>query len=207
MDKLWLPEGSHYSLNISHHRGESSGSIGSGGRKLGLHTVESPRRFVSQAVSILNAKRAAPHFVYGYDPGLRFPSVVQMLALNEGGRALEHVFPQETNRANVVQIEICGYAGHAYRWSDNYLKGLANLAAMIHHRHKFAVRVPVPFKLNATRMSPQGWVDATGIVGHEHCPGNIHWDPGAFDARKFVRFLEEALRHPHGGLKLKPTTK
>ncbi len=208
MDKLWLPTGSHYSLNISHHPGSGSGSIGTGGRKLVLHTTESPRRSASSIASYLVSKGYEPHFVFGYDPGKKYPSVIQLLPLNQGGKALEHTLPQETNRANCVQIEICGYAGHSYRWSDNYLKGLANLAALIHHRFKFPVHAykfgnPPP----GGRLSGPEWVRASGIIGHEHCPGNSHWDPGAFKGRRFVELLDRALHHPDGGLKLKPSSR
>lgn len=206
MNRLWLPEGAHYDLNIYHHRGRDSGTIGSGGRKVVIHSTETPRRSCSSVAGGL-INRAEPHLVYGYDPGKRFPTVVQLLPFDRGGRALEHNFAPETNRANAVQIEVCGYAGHAYRWSDNYLKGLANLLALIHHRFDFPVVVPKPFRVPSTRFSPNAWVSAAGIVGHEHCPGNSHWDPGALDAAKLRRFVLEALRHPHGGLKLKPSTR
>lgn len=203
MDKLFLPEGAHYDLNIRHHRSESAGARGHGGPKLLLHTVESPRRFVDQAVGILDAKRAAPQFVYGYSTTSRFPVVVQTMPINEAGRALEHNFPQETNRANVVQIEICGFAAHSSRWSENYLAGLANLCALIHHRFDFPVTTPLPFGTGA-KFSPQGFVNAMGIVGHQHVPGNNHTDPGRFQPQRFVALLKEAL-HTKGGLPLKPS--
>lgn len=202
MDKLWLPEGAHYGINIRHHRSVSAGSRGNGGAKLGLHTVESPRRFVDQAVGILDAKRAAPQLIYGYTATSRFPTAVQTMPLNQAGRAFEHIFTPETNRANVVQIEICGFAAHAHRWSENYLAGLANLCAMVHHRFPFELTAPLPFG-KGLKFTPDGFVSAKGIVGHQHVPGNNHTDPGAFQIKVFIPLLFKAL-HTKGGLVLKP---
>jgi hypothetical protein len=112
MDKLWLPEGAHSDLNIEHSRGQGSGSFTGGGWKLCWHITVSPWASVDAMVSVLKSKNAAPHLVIGGRPGWQYPVVVQMLPFNEAGRALEHVLPQETNRANTIQVEICARPGN-----------------------------------------------------------------------------------------------
>lgn len=203
MNDLWLPEGAHWDLNIKHHRLEDSGPFTGGGWKLCHHTVEAPRDSIQSMIEVLAGKRAAPHLLYGYTRTSRFPFVYQMIPFNLAGRALQHTFGPETNRANCIQIEICGRAADSHRWSDNYYKGLANLCRMVERRVNIPRRAPKKFP--DTRFSPQGWVNAKGHVGHIHCPGNDHTDPGpGFRIHDLFRFMEQAGNH---GVNLKPVTR
>lgn len=201
MNELWLPEGAHWDLNIEHHRLEDSGEFTGGGWKMVPHTVEAPRDSIVAMLGVLAGKRAAPHFLYGYTGTSRFPFVYQMIPLNRAGRALQHTFGPETNRANCIQIEICGRAADSGRWSANYYKGLANLCRMIERRVKIPHRVPISFK-TPHRATPNGWVKASGYLGHCHCPGNTHTDPGTgFRVHDLFRYIDRAGNH---GLELKP---
>lgn len=201
MDRLWLPEGAHWDLNIEHKRLEDSGEFTGGGWKLVPHTVEAPRDTVDTMFNVLRDKRAAPHFLYGYRPTSRFPVVIQMIPLDRAGRALAHTLGPETNRANAIQIEICGRAADSGRWSANYYKGLANLCRMIERRVNIPHRVPISFA-KPHRASPQGWVNAKGYLGHCHCPGNDHTDPGTgFRVHDLLKYIDRAGNH---GLDLKP---
>lgn len=112
MNKLWLPEGAHHDLNIEHDRGQDAGRFTGGGWKLCWHITVSPWMSVDSMVRVLKDKNAAPHLVIGGRPGFRFPVVVQMLPFNRAGRALANTgAPGETNRANVIQVEICARPG------------------------------------------------------------------------------------------------
>lgn len=112
MNKLWLPTGAHDDLNIEHSAGSGAGAFTGGGWKLCWHITVSPWVAVDSMVSVLRAKNAAPHLVIGGRPGYKFPVVVQMLPFNQAGRALQHTLPQETNRANTIQVEICARPGN-----------------------------------------------------------------------------------------------
>jgi hypothetical protein len=186
---LWLPEGAHYDLNIEHGPLPDAGPFTGGGWKLCWHTTESERESVDAMWSVLRNKDAAPHFVIGYRKGFRFPVVIQMIPLHRAGRSLAHPSGPETNRANVIQVEICGRAAESNSWDDNWYRALANLGLLIEHR------VPIerkrPRRFPGERYTGSGFVRATGHVGHCHVPGNDHGDPGRFQGRKLLRFMEQ----------------
>jgi N-acetylmuramoyl-L-alanine amidase len=189
----WLPTGAHWSLNIEHSpAAEDAGPFTVGRRKLVWHTTESGQESVDAMVRVLHQKRAAPHFVYGYRQGYKFPVVVQMVPLNRAARALMHPSGPPTNAARASQVEICGRAAESDDWDDDYYKGLANLAGLIRQRTHFRNVVPRDFTVPASRYTGLGFVLARGHVGHCHVPGNDHWDPGRFRAH-YVRRLMEHL--------------
>jgi hypothetical protein len=131
MDKLWLPKGPHDDLNIEHAPGRSAGAFTGGGWKLCWHITVSPWVAVDSMVSVLKAKGAEPHLVIGGRPGFKFPVVVQLLPFNQAGRALQHTLPQETNRANTIQVEICARPGNLReRASGDTGSSLFDLAGM-----------------------------------------------------------------------------
>jgi hypothetical protein len=178
MNQLWLPEGHHYDLHIvKGPRGTGAGAFTGGGWKLLWHTTESDWYWADAGATYLVRAKKEPHFIIGGRRGLDHPVVVQMLPLNEAGRALgnDNGDHYETNRANVIQVEIAAKAENMGDF-DHY-RALANLAALIMHRvpiknvanHSF--RTPV-------RMSDAGFVRARGHVGHVHAPDNDHGDPG-----------------------------
>lgn len=49
------------------------------------------------------------------------------------------------------------------------------------------------------RFSPVAFFDFPGILGHQHLPANVHWDPGAFDWDRFMQFVgkDNAMGHPY----------
>lgn len=190
MSKYWIPDGVHSDINVEHHALNDAGPLTGGGWKLGWHTTESPREWVDEGVRVLDAKNAAPHFIYGWRHGYQFPVVIQCIALNRSARALEHNGGPETNRANVIQVEICEFTHNAPNWEDNWLKGLANLTCWI------ANRVPIPMNnprsfVHPDKYSGQGWVNAKGHVGHCHCPGNTHTDPTGMRCSRMLSFARK----------------
>lgn len=196
MSKYWLPEGPHWDLNIEHHALNDAGTFTGGGWKLVWHTTESPWEAVDSMVRVLDAKNAAPHFVIGGRKGYKFPIVVQCIPLNRAARALEHNGGPETNRANAIQVEICEYTHNAPHWDDNMLKALANLTNWIQNRVSIPFRNPRSFQ-NPVKYTGAGWVNATGHVGHVHCPGNTHTDPTGFRCSRMLTFARQGEQELH----------
>lgn len=187
MEKSWLPLGPHWDLNIEHGQLPDAGAFTGGGWKLVWHTTESQRESVDSMWSVLREKRAAPHVVIGWREGLRFPVAIQCIPFHRSARALEHSSGPETNRANCIQVEICGRAAESGGWDENWYKALANLALLIEHRVEIPRKRPRHFP--GQRYTGAGFVRAAGHVGHCHVPGNTHWDPGRFDGRKLIRLM------------------
>lgn len=199
MDKLWLPEGHHWDLHIEHDQLEDAGAFTGGGRKILLHTTESTWESVDAMRDVLRDKRAAPHVVIGGRKGRKHPTVIQMVPFNRAGRALANDPSDgyQTNRANVIQIEMCGYAAETHLWSINRYEAIANLVELI--RHRWQVPLQVPDFSKAARMGDEAFVDYEGIVGHSMAPDNDHTDPGRFREGRLLNMLRDM---PPGGYEL-----
>jgi hypothetical protein len=182
MSDLWLPEGVHYDLHIEHRQLASAGAFTGGGNKWVWHTTESPWESVDSMFNVLRDKSAAPHFVIGGRKGIERPVVIQMLPLNEAGRALAHPFGPETNRADCIQTEICWRAGVSDQLELWHYKAFANLVRLANITAADSREVqPVLARRfnNPKRFGGQEFVDAKGHCGHMHVPGNDHTDPGS----------------------------
>jgi hypothetical protein len=200
MDKLWLPTGHHWDLHIEREQLEDAGSFTGGGWKLCFHTTESSWNSVDAMVDVLRDKRAAPHFCIGGRPGRSHPTVVQLIPLNQAGRALGNDSSDgyQTNRANCIQIEICGRTSEIPQWSDVMYKRLANLTELIRHRVDVPNKAPWDFS-NPKRASDSAWVKASGYVGHVHAPDNDHVDPSRFREGYLIDLVRKI---PNGGYDL-----
>lgn len=125
-----------------------------------------------------------------------------------------------TNTLNTVQIELIGtcdprnekrwggtsrtrLAGRDYVfWPDateKQLRFVARILADFHIRHGFRLRTGVQFLpypksygQSPVRLTPNGWANYTGVLGHQHVPENVHGDPGDIDIRYI---LAEARKH------------
>jgi N-acetylmuramoyl-L-alanine amidase len=187
--------GEQNDLKVEHDfRGGDAGPMVGGGKKLVWHTTESSLGSVDAMVDVLVAKGAEPHFVIG-KRGDRWVAV-QMVPLDRAGRALQHVFGPETNRANAIQVEICGRAAESQDWPRVQYKALANLTRLINEELEADGRRKVPWTLarnfsNDTRFTPEGFVEAAGHCGHKHVPGNTHWDPGDFRGALLMDLLHD----------------
>jgi hypothetical protein len=200
---IWLPEGEHMGLLVEHSPAESAGGRGQGGRKWCWHTTESDWATVDSMVNVVRAKRAAPHFVLGGRNSDDRPVVVQMVSLDEAGRTLMHPSGPETNRANVVQVELCGRAAQSGEWHRDHYKILANLVRLANRRMPDELEVPRKLArrfANTDRFSGNGFVRAEGHCGHMHVPGNFHVDPGdGFRGQLLMSLLKNM---PEKGYKL-----
>lgn len=193
MDKLWLPEGHHSDLHIEHLRATlGAGSFTGGGWKLCWHITVSPWEAVDSMVQTVIAKQAEPHFVIGGRAGREHPTVVQLLPLNLAGRSLKHIFQQQTNRANVIQVEVCATPESVAAFTDWHYKALGNLAALVGDRVDIPARCSRPFS-NTKRFTAVGYPRVTGHHGHMHVPGNDHTDPTtAFKGSLLCKYIKAA---------------
>jgi hypothetical protein len=121
VNDLLLPKGHHWDLHIEHQLApDNAGAFTGGGWKFLIHITVSPWGAIDSMVNVLNAKRAQPHLVLGGRKGVQHPVLVQMLPFDVAGRALQNNMSDgyQTNRANVIQIEICASPGRTYRNLD-----------------------------------------------------------------------------------------
>ncbi|GLW71048.1 hypothetical protein Kpho02_33470 [Kitasatospora phosalacinea] len=113
--------------------------------------------------------------------------VVQHYSLNAGARALSDHATAE-NAARCVQIEIVGFAAQTPTWAPEQLAFIRDVIREIE------ALVPIPRTSGRTfldaagvssqpgnRMSVDEWRRFSGWCGHQHVPGETHWDPGALD--------------------------
>jgi hypothetical protein len=84
-----------------------------------------------------------------------------------------------------VQIEIIGYAASIKDLSGAPLDYLLNFIRFILNQTGIAADCTVLFGGSETagvggtrRLTYAQWVAYRGILGHQHVPGNDHWDPG-----------------------------
>jgi hypothetical protein len=199
---IWLPEGWQFDLHVEHRPLESAGAFTGGGNKLCWHITISSWNTVDLIWTVLRDKRAAPQLIIGGRQGWDRPVVIQCQPLNQAGRALAHPSGPETNRADVIQVEICANVADVAKFDElGRYKAFANLVRLVNN-----VTSPnIPWELarsftNTTRFSGQGWVDAAGHLGHMHCPGNDHTDPTtAFQGGTLIGRLQNM---PAGGYPL-----
>jgi len=182
MNELWIPDGP----DVRRVQLEDAGSFTGGGHKLLLHTTEGGT--LDSVISTLRQKRAATHFIADLKSG----KTVQCIALNRAARGLAHPSGPETNRANVIQIEILGFARDTPKWSNKEYENLASLCRAIHRRFSYPLRVR-SFHPNPKRFTGDGFVRFGGICGHSHVPGNDHWDPGALKGQVLLEKIKKGL--------------
>jgi hypothetical protein len=146
-----------------------------------LHTTEGGT--LEGAIESFKSTNYWPHFTI--DP--KTLRIVQHISLHIGSRALtDKVTPE--NAARCIQIEIVGFASQTPTWAPEQLAFISDVLRQIEDA------VPIPrvsgrrfldaAGVSATprnRMSASEWKTFSGWCGHQHCPGETHWDPGAID--------------------------
>lgn len=130
----------------------------------------------------------------------------QLLPWTTPARSLKHPAgrPETNNRGfgsnplgRCYQVEIVGYSEKAATYGDVWYQ---RLGAYLDARCT-ALRIPPVFPLPfvgsqaygasaPTRLTWEAWGRVAGIVGHQHVPGNEHWDPGALDVARLTRYME-----------------
>jgi len=113
-----------------------------------------------------------------YDP--RSHELRQHLPLPYAARALVDLpGGVVTDRMNVAQIEVVGYAALGGPLDDQAVADLGALLAWLHAEWEVPLEAPYPFAASGYhRMTGVEWNAFEGVCGHQHVPENTHWDPG-----------------------------
>ena len=159
MGALWHP-------NAIRRIHTDSGFHQGGGRKVVWHTTE--------GTSLPNYGGSSPHFTL--DPGTG--RLWQHIPLNRGGRAL---LPGGPNFWNAIQVELIGFAKDTQTWSDASYARIAKLARWIEANFGVPRSAGVTFAGHGATPhleSLEAFRSYAGHIGHQHVPGNTHWDPG-----------------------------
>jgi len=208
VSELWYPEA------IKMAASEDGGSWTGGGRKGLLHTTE-----IRTAEASLGSYRGStfwPHFTAAFEDG-RF-RIWQHIGVDRAARALGNpAGGVETNRANVIQIELVGTASedkarewgpkfadlYVERWPAEYLAGIAAWMRWVEANFKVPRRSTVRFlhfpesfgAHNPNRLGASAWVAYAGWLGHQHAPEQKkgHGDPGLVDIAALLRGEEEDI--------------
>ena len=113
-------------------------------------------------------------------------SVVQHYSLSAGARSLSDHATVE-NAARCVQIEIVGFAAQTPTWPPEWLAFIRDVMRSVEDLVPIPRVAPRPFRDAAGvaaphhRMTVDEWARFSGWCGHQHVPGETHWDPGAID--------------------------
>lgn len=169
-----------------------SGSYSGGPWKIVLHTTE------TAGVPGYANGRSAPHVTY-YARTRKF---FQHIDFNKPARALrDPTDGVDQNGDQEIQLEIVAYSAEGVvdkypntgrvKVSELSADQLADIGGFIDWvSDEFGVKKKWPFRkatsyagANAPgfRMTPAEYNKYDGILGHQHVPGNFHWDPGNLD--------------------------
>lgn len=176
--------------------GNDSGTYTDLGEPKGLlHTTEGKTYAGARQAYVLN--NSWPHATATFEGG-KF-KCYQHVPLSKPARALRNVSGGvQTNRDNVIQLEIVGTADrhNASTWGPlyvvnfpkAYLDGIARWMRFVEANHGVPRRSTVLWKaypesygVNGVRLSGAQWDTYSGWLGHQHAPENTHGDPGLID--------------------------
>jgi hypothetical protein len=121
---------------------------------------------------------SAPHFTINPKTGKTW----QHISCERAAKALlgSNVAGIATNKAHAIQVEVIGSAGMADTWPTAYYGRLRELAAWIEQECGVASTESVEFLSKNHPMTKEQWRQYKGHCGHQHVPGQDHWDPGEF---------------------------
>lgn len=144
--------------------------------KVCLHTTEGGGNW--DGATSYHGSQSYPHFEV--QDGV---PITQFFPIDVASRALYNApGGYETNRANVVQVEIAGWAVDSQNLTDDVLDKLAAIIRFVHDQTGMAMDFPLAFRPPFTvgyRLEGQDIYDCEGVVGHQHFgEGNDHSDPG-----------------------------
>lgn len=120
-------------------------------------------------------------------------------------RAAYALWNADADDSRCYQIEIVGFAEDAPNWSDEILRWLGKELALPLHEY---VGVPYrvvwkgfksPSDVNYILASPSSPLRLTqteldtfsGWLGHQHIPGDGHWDPSGLNVPKILTYAQE----------------
>ena len=168
-----------------------SGSFTGGGHKLLLHTTEGGT--ADGAIAALDRNRSWSHFLISFEEKRK----IQFLETNVAAKSLSNNTADgyQTNRANVVQIEIVGYSRDTANWSKEKLDWIAERIKEIRQVFDFPI-----VTTNKDRMGDKQFVDYAGLCEHRNAPDNDHWDCGDLDVNYIASKLAGTPAPDTGGV-------
>jgi hypothetical protein len=157
-----------------------------------LHTIEGS---YESAIGAYNNGVGNPHATVSLDRDI----YTQHVDLNKGSYALKNLAGgTETNRDNVIQVELEGFASEVPEWDTLKLAKLVSnviepiLKAVPWIKHQFAPHWSRSYgeaNSGGRRFNAAQWDAFSGILGHQHAPENLHWDPGGLDVATLEALL------------------
>lgn len=149
--------------------------------KILLHTTEA--KWFRPNSTNYYGHSSYPHFTIEPDG-----TVWQHIPIDRAARATKNLSGGvETNRANMIQIEICWKAAEAEQMPRELLDAVAKLSKWIMSQVYVPAKAPdvgfLPYPKSygskaGARFSHNSWYNFNGFLGHQHVPENDHGDPG-----------------------------
>jgi len=155
-----------------------------------LHTTEAVwPKFPNMDTSTLDQKFYWPHLMVGRN-ATGHVNIAQFSPLNMGARALG----KKHNDALMVQVENCAWAKwpftswdaevtRANRWIYKALRLIFKMPNCVDARIEFKDLKDKAYGKDAPQRIKvqEDWRILRGLVGHQHAPNELHWDPGAIN--------------------------
>lgn len=201
----WLP-------GYTHEFVDNGLDWGPGEWKVGLHSTETRK---GSAPGIISSWKRNPGLGCSHFIANRPDDIRQLIPFT--GAAYTAQNPPggiDTNRARIVQIEVCEYAinpdmlitphdpslGFRVDWSDEWYDALAQwLADLVAHGLDLDLDTELTFGDHWVGYPGGGlaFVASRAVMGHQHIPEqpDRHWDPGELDIH---RLLADARRRNGG---------
>lgn len=159
-----------------------------------LHSTEGTS--IEGAVSAYRAY--PPHLIV--DPWKR--RKVQHISLDRAAYAL---WNGDADDSRCIQVEIVGFAGQSHTWPDEVLRWLGTEVARPLHEYAGVPYVVVWKGFRRDGEMPYALADAdsplrltqteldsfSGFLGHQHVPGDSHWDPGGLNVARILQHAQE----------------
>lgn len=159
--------------------------------KILLHTTEA--KWFRPHPSNYYGHSSYPHFTI--EPN---GTVWQHIPIDRAARATRNMSGGvQTNRANMIQIEICWKAAEAEQMPRELLDAVAKLSKWIMSQVYVPAVAPdfVPYPKsygirNGIRFNANTWYNFNGFLGHQHVPENTHGDPGRINIGYIFNILK-----------------
>lgn len=119
-----------------------------------------------------------------------------------GNLAAYALWNADADDSRCFQVEIVGYAADTPGWPDEVLRWLGEEVVRPIHEHIGVPLQCLPFKgprdVNYTlassssplRLTQQQLDSYSGWLGHQHIPGDNHWDPGGLNMPKILDYAQ-----------------
>ena len=174
--------------------------------KIILHTTEGPT--AGGAISHYRAKMGIhPHLTvdWGRD------ELHQHIPLDRASYSV-----RKLDQTGVIQVEVVGHAANTSTWPDERLRWLGEkvirpildavptIPPVAQHPFLDSRDGKVSGRKGVARLTRARWTATTGVVGHQHAPYNINWDPGRIPIESILAYATGATPPPRPVTKATP---